>query len=87
MVGQQKWILISIFPETLFLQRLSKRDKRQCSIILRKIDCESVTIVSVMFRNICNVLDVGDIELRILCKLVDRRLFQAKNLNNKRKLL
>ena len=41
-----------------------------------------MTDVSEKFRNICQVLNVGDIELKDVMQIGDIRLFQAKILND-----
>ena len=75
----------AIFTE---VREVTERDKRKCSVILRGFNCESETAVREKFRSICQVLNVGHIELSDVRQIGNRRLFRAKILNDdKRKEL
>ena len=55
---------------------------------MRRFACGSATDVNEKFRYTCQILNVGDIELKDVMQIGDRRLFRAKILNDdKRKEL
>ena len=75
----------AIFTE---VRELNERDKRKCSIILQGFDCESVNDVCEKFNSICQVLNVGIIELNDIVQIGDRRLFgdrRARILNDEKR--
>ena len=52
---------------------------------MKRLKYESVTNVSEKLRNICQVLNVGNLELKNFKQIDDRRLFQVKIPNDKQK--
>ena len=72
----------AIFTE---VRELNERGKRKCSIIFRGFDRESVNDDCENFKNICQVLNVGIIELDDIVQIGDRRLFLAKILNDEKR--
>ena len=52
---------------------------------MRGFDCESVNDVCEKFNNICQVLNIGIIEVTDIVQIGDKRLFRAKVLNDEKR--
>ena len=55
--------------------------------MLRGFDCNSVNDVCDKFKEMCQILNVGSVDLSDVVKIYDKKLFSAKVLNKHRNLL
>ena len=64
---------------------ISEKEKRKCSIMLSGFDCSSVNDVCESFKEVCQILNVGSVDLSDVVKISDKKLFRAKVLNDEKR--
>ena len=67
------------------VKEVNERDKRKCSVILRRFNCNSVGAVRANFGEICQAFEVGFVELSDVKKVGNRALFHAKILDDEKR--
>ena len=72
--------------DTIFneVREVTEREKRKCSIMLRGFDCNSVNDVCEKFKQVCQILNLGSVDLIDAVKIGDKKHFCAKVLNDEK---
>ena len=77
---------VNFSRDTIFNEvwKVTERERRKCSIMLRGFDCNSVNDVCVKIKEVCQILNVGSVDLSDVVKIGDKKLFRAKVLNDEK---
>ena len=73
---------VNLSRDTIFneVREVTKREKRKYCIMLKGFDCNSVNDICEKFKEVCQILNVGSVDLSDV-KIGDTKSFRAKVLN------